>query len=228
MDLKNKPPISLPKLVENSASITPKQSQIKSYSLYNKPIAEEGHPIMGNSRKWGDASGEVKKESMMALLDESMKRGLSKSQASFVLATSYVESGFNPDAAASSTSAGGLGQFVKKTAKACGLDGMQVFDVGEASSATVRYVKNIFDKVSKKEPEISEAELFVDTYSHYHDGGKINPDTEENLSRGKVLPLVGEFESWIDGLEMEGEIDYEPRLNQDTLDEDKDFIDCHI
>lgn len=228
MDLKNKKTIPLPKFVENATPITPKKSQIKSYSLYNKPIDKGLEDLKGNSRRWGDASSEVKRESMSALLNESMKRGLSKSKASFVLATSYVESGFNPDAAASSTSAGGLGQFVKKTARACGLDGMEVFDVKEASSATVRYIKNIFDKVTKKEPNISESDLFVDSYSHYHDGGIINSETEEKISRAKVLPLVGEFETWIDEMEGAAEMEYFPRVDESVVVEDMGFGGCRI
>jgi hypothetical protein len=220
MDLKTKKECVLPKFITNSKPVTPKDSQIKSYSLYKKPVDNQSK-LSGNSRSWGDASPEVKSESIKSLLEESMKRGFSKAQASFVLGTSFVESGFNPDAAAAQTSAGGLGQFVKKTAHACGLDGMEVFDMDKAAASTTRYISNIFNKVTKKSPEILEDKLFVESYSHYHDGGKIKPETREKLSEGKVLPLVNEFETWIDEMESAGCMDYEPSLDPEVIKEDK-------
>ncbi len=96
----------------------------------------------------------------------------------------------------------------------------------EASSATVRYIKNIFDKVTKKEPNISESDLFVDTYSHYHDGGIINPETEDKLSRARVLPMVGEFEAWVDEMEGGGEIEYLRRVGEGVVD--RGFGGCRI
>ncbi len=228
MNLKNKKSFPLPHFVENTRPITPKDSQIVSHSLYRKPIIANIDSSNGNSRKWGDASLEVKTESMLALISESMKRGFSRSQASFVLATSYVESGFNPDAAAGPTSAGGLGQFVKKTAKACGLDGMEVFSIPKASSATVRYLKNIFDSVARKNQGLSEAELFVETYSHYHDGGIISQDTKENISRARVLPLVSDFEAWISEMELNGGLNYIPSIDKRVFEEDKSYSACRI
>lgn len=47
--------------------------------------------------------------------------GMTLDQEAMVLAIAYVESGFNPDAAAGITGAKGLGQFIRKTGASCGL-----------------------------------------------------------------------------------------------------------
>lgn len=199
------------------------KNKISANSFFKTPIDKPDSVLKGNSRAWGDASKETKKESIKALLNESMKRGLSKSQASFVLATSYVESGFNPDAAATSTSAGGLGQFVNKTGEACGVGGLKKFDVKEASGATVRYLKSIYDGVVRRGPDLSEEERFVETYARFHDGGIVSEVTREELSRERVLPLVNVFEGHIGEMERAGEIEYEPQVSEEVLGEDREY-----
>lgn len=55
------------------------------------------------------------------IINISINRGLSSRQTAHMLAITRAESEFNPDAAAGTTSAYGLGQFVKDTGKDYGI-----------------------------------------------------------------------------------------------------------
>jgi putative chitinase len=54
-----------------------------------------------------------------------------------VLAIAHTESGFNPDAAAGTTSASGLGQFVDKTGEAYSLNDNNRWDVNAQADSLV-------------------------------------------------------------------------------------------
>ena len=88
---------------------------VESYSHYNDPIDRADDRAAGTSRIWGDASEAVQKRAIDALIKASQQAGLDTRQTAHVLAIARVESGFNPDAAAGTTSAHGLGQFINKT-----------------------------------------------------------------------------------------------------------------
>ena len=118
MDSKGETPSPVNDVPENL--IAPKgpayrDSKVVSYSYYKKPI--EGSGPRGKSRRGGDASKAVQEESINAIIKEGRKAGMSKEDIALTLAIARHESGFNPDAAAGTTSAHGLGQFVNKTGK---------------------------------------------------------------------------------------------------------------
>lgn len=85
-------------------------------SYYNAPIDRTPERVYGNSRIWGDASPEVQRRVIETLIAQTREKGLTTRETVHVLAVCRVKSEFNPDAAARTTSAYGLGQFVNTTA----------------------------------------------------------------------------------------------------------------
>ena len=98
-----------------------KSDNIKPYSHYREPIDDAPDRLAGNSRIWGDASPQVQSRVVDILIEAAREKGLSTRETAHVLAIARVESGFNPDAAAGTTSASGLGQFIDGTGRAYGL-----------------------------------------------------------------------------------------------------------
>jgi putative chitinase len=67
-------------------------SAVSDNSHYNEPIdTTPGRPA-GNSRKWGDASVEVQKQVIDAIINEAQNRGLSTRDTAILLALARVES----------------------------------------------------------------------------------------------------------------------------------------
>ena len=167
-----------------------RDSQIKSYSHYRAPIDHGNGRLAGNSRVWGDASPEVQSRVIDELIRSSKEAGLTQRQTAQVLAIARVESGFNPDAAAGTTSASGLGQFIDKTGNHYGLNGSNRFDVGKQADALVaHYIDNM--KLAKSR---GQGEEYI--YKYHHDG----PTSDYGglgLSRSKVMPYVDQYEKFV-------------------------------
>lgn len=91
--------------------------QIKEYSfLHKKPnIDKPRSALAGRSRVWGDASNEVQDRVIDILVEISARYKLAYRDIAHLLLFCRVESGFNPDAAAGTTSAAGLGQYTAAT-----------------------------------------------------------------------------------------------------------------
>jgi soluble lytic murein transglycosylase-like protein len=89
-------------------------------TYYFSPIDKSLGELAGNSRKWGDAPADVKEAVVNMIINEGRKEGLSDRDIAILLAIAYVESGFNPDAAARTTTASGVGQFIDNTWKTFG------------------------------------------------------------------------------------------------------------
>ena len=92
-----------------------RSDQITSWSHCREPIDTTPGRLAGHSRVWGDASAEVQSRAIDQLISASQRAGLSPRETAHVLAIARIESGFNPDAAAGTTSAAGLGQFIDRT-----------------------------------------------------------------------------------------------------------------
>jgi Type VI secretion system/phage-baseplate injector OB domain/Transglycosylase SLT domain len=167
-----------------------RDEQVVSYSHYNDPIDTSNGRLAGNSRVWGDAPPATQQASINALVNESKAAGLSKHDTAMVLAIARVESGFNPDAAAGTTSAAGLGQFVNRTGKAYGLTDENRWDVNAQAKALVQhYADN-----KKLATARGQGDAYI--YKYHHDG----PSGEYGglgISENKVLPLAKQFESML-------------------------------
>lgn len=83
----------------------------KSKSHANDALSTDLTHVGGNSRKWGDASLGTKAAVIFAIEDQALKYGLSDRDVANLLAIAKVESGFNPDAATTSTISSASGVF---------------------------------------------------------------------------------------------------------------------
>lgn len=94
-----------------------KDSQIKTYSWLSKApdIEKQADEIAGNSRIFGDVSPENQALVIDLLVEIGTRYKLSYREIAYLLLLVRVESGFNPDAAAGTTSAAGLAQYTKAT-----------------------------------------------------------------------------------------------------------------
>src|SRR5262245_28244620 len=164
-----------------------KYGTVKPYSHYNDPIdTSPGRPA-GNSRVWGDASIEVQKRVIDSLIAKARGKGLMIREIAHVLAIARVESGFNPDAAAGTTSASSLGQFIDSTGKQYGLNEGNRFDVDANADALVRHYLENKTLAEKRGFAGREKEEMI--YKYHHDG----PNGEFGglkISREEVIPLV--------------------------------------
>lgn len=166
-------------------------SQLKEWSHYSEPVNRDPARLSGNSRIWGDATPEVQSRVIDALIETSREAGLGVRDAAHVLAIARFESGFNPDAAAGTTSASGLGQFVDKTGLAYGLNEANRFDVDAQASALVAH---FIDNRALAERR-GQDEAYI--YKYHHDGPKLDFGGLE-LSRNKVLPLLDEYTRFVE------------------------------
>ncbi|MEX3636974.1 lytic transglycosylase domain-containing protein [Paraburkholderia sp. BR14320] len=164
-----------------------KDNQIVSWSHYRLPIDISPGRIAGNSRRGGDASKISQIKVINLLVQKGRQYRLSRDDIAMVLAMTRHESGFNPDAAAGTTSASGLGQFVDRTASAYGIDtNSQRFDAEQGADAMVRhYLEN-------KRLAIAAGAIvrnvFVMTYAYHHDGPSLAYGGKD-ISEAHVMPV---------------------------------------
>ena len=166
-----------------------RSNQIESWSHYREPI-DESRPLHGQSRRWGDASPEVQSRVIDSLIESSRDAGLSPRETAYVLAIARVESGFNPDAAAGTTSASGLGQFIDRTGKHYGLNNANRFDVDAQSDALVAHFVDNRNLARDR----GQGEDYI--YKYHHDG----PTKDYGglgLAQRKVAPHLDEYEQFV-------------------------------
>lgn len=166
-----------------------RSSQIEPWSHYREPI-DETRPLHGQSRRWGDASPEVQSRVIDSLIESSREAGLTPRETAYVLAIARVESGFNPDAAAGTTSASGLGQFIDRTGKHYGLNNANRFDVDAQSDALVAHFVDNRNLARDR----GQGEDYI--YKYHHDG----PTRDYGglgLSQRKVAPHLDEYEQFV-------------------------------
>ena len=138
------------------------------YSHYFDPIDQTPGRLAGNSRDWGDASEKVQRQVINKILNKAEEYGLDTHDTALLLATIRAESGFNPDAAAGSSSAAGLGQITDKTRTDWGPDTDSMFDVDANLDSAVRYFLKCEEKVAGLGFTGADAEAMI--YKYYHDG----------------------------------------------------------
>lgn len=158
-----------------------------SRSYFNKPIPKG--ELRGKSRKSGDIDIESQQEIISKIVEYGRRMDLSDREIAIALATVRYESGFNPDAAAKSSSAVGLGQFVNQTWK----------DVtgGTDRNSIDDQIQALFD-LQIENTEIAERKGYGEEYIYamHHDG----PSLQLNgLSKSKkhVMPFVPKYEKMI-------------------------------
>ncbi|TDN69125.1 transglycosylase SLT domain-containing protein [Paraburkholderia sp. BL10I2N1] len=164
-----------------------KDSQIVSWSHYRLPIDTSPGRIAGNSRRGGDASKGAQTKVIDFLVQKGRQYHLNREDIAMVLAMTRHESGFNPDAAAGTTSASGLGQFVDQTAASYGINtNSQRFDAEQGADAMVRhYLEN---KRLATAGGATGRNVFVMTYAYHHDGPSLAYGGKA-ISESKVMPV---------------------------------------
>ena len=167
-----------------------RQDQVVANSHYNDAIDQTSGRLAGNTRKWGDASADVQAQVINTLIDESRKAGLNDHQTSYVLAIARAESGFNPDAAAGTTSASGLGQFINGTGSAYGLDGSNRWDARAQAQALVQH----FMDNSRLAQQRGQGEEYI--YKYHHDGPSRDYGGLQ-LSNQIIMPRLSQFENFV-------------------------------
>ena len=165
-------------------------SQTASHSHYGESL--EPGPHRGRSRRWGDASAAVQREIVDQILTEASRQGLAAEDSAFAVAVARVESGFNPDAAAGSTSASGVGQLIDRTAKALGVKDR--FDPAENISGMITLLKDGLTRAAKA--GLRGDDRYARTYGLYHDGPSLSYGGEQ-IAREKVVPWVSKVGEWL-------------------------------
>lgn len=164
-----------------------KDEQVKSYSHYKEPVDHSPGRLAGRSRIWGDAPLEVQKAVIDKLIAAGKAAGMDVRRVAMLLAMVKIESGFNPDAAAGTTSASGLGQFINDTGRAYGLGKSNRFDVNANVKAVVQYfLAN--EKLARKNKK---PDVWV--YKYHHDGPTRDYGGEA-LATGKFAKLADAYE----------------------------------
>ena len=104
----------------------------------------------------------------------------------YTLAIARYESGFNPDAAAKSSSASGVGQFINGTGSNYGITNENRWDVDIQVQALVDHTLDNFETAKKK----GYGNEYV--YALHHDGISL---AKNGLSKGKehVMPFVPKY-----------------------------------
>jgi putative chitinase len=162
--------------------------QFVPYSHYNQPLEATG--IRGFSRKWGDASFETQSLAIGEILSRGKELKFSDEELAFALSVARTESGFNPDAAAGTTSASGIGQLINKTASSLGVSGDKRFDLKENTRGFLTLLSELIKSTKRQFPAESQSRIFQRAYALYHDGPSLSFGGEK-LAKHKVLPQIG-------------------------------------
>lgn len=161
-----------------------RKEKIKSFSYYNRSPAS---PIVG------DVSKEIQKRSINAIIREAKFQGLGLHDTAYILALTKVESGFNPYAAAGTSSATGLGQFIAETGRSFNITNENRWDIETQVKALVDFYKDNRRLAIKKGKD----ELFI--YKYHHDGPGSRETAGEGLkiARNRLLPMIKGIENAI-------------------------------
>ena len=157
---------------------------VAAQSYFEEPLIEGG--LRGNSRKAGDVSPAVQETILNKMITVGGKLGMSDYEIAYALATVRYESGFNPDAAAKTTSARGLGQFVNKTGKSYGLNSDNQWDVDSQVQAVLEHTADNFEMAKKK----GYSDDYV--YALHHDGPSLKYGGLK-LGKTNVIPYVPKY-----------------------------------
>lgn len=219
------------------------EDQIKPFSLISlHPYIDTSRKLRGNSRTIGDAEKEVQDAIIDMLITISVRYGLNYKEISYILLTTKVESGFNPDAAAGTTSAGGLAQgtvdFIKDALTLSedilgfplDLRNDQIFDAEKGCYAVVYSFLLNKEKVMNNYTS-DQKEYWEWLYLLHHDGayslGKYLEGTRKKSKDGKKwADYIMEHLSTVESLLKNTEVNTKFKLstNDNTPIKNKEYI----
>lgn len=170
-----------------------RESQITRYSHYKDPISVGSDQLCGRSRIWGDVSLETQAQVVSTVIDHLKQEGFSRSEICYALAVCRVESGFNPDAAAGTTSASGLGQFIDSTRDVlCGRAGIEntgPFCMSVNLHCLTESLKESFRFADKRVAAGDTAARYRLAYAYHHDGPSLKHGGAA-IADKKILPRL--------------------------------------
>lgn len=217
--------------------------QIKPFSLISLyPDIDTSRKLRGNSRTIGDADKDVQDAIIDMIITIAVRYGLSYKEISYILLTTKVESGFNPDAAAGTTSAAGLAQgtvgFIKDALTQSedilgfqlDLRNAEVFDAEKGCYAVIySFLLNI-SKVMESYTS-DQSEYWEWLYLLHHDGayslGKYLDGTREKSADGEKWALyITKHLSVVEGLLKNTEVNTKFKLStgNNTAFKNKNYI----
>jgi len=192
-----------------------KPESIKRFSwLKRSPeVSKQPSEISGKSRVWGDISLESQARVIDLTIEICTRYKLSYRETAYVLLMARVESGFNPDAAAGTTSAAGIAQYTDATIEECtkpiysnkylgftlDLSEMNVFDAQRGVFALLLSYLLCAKRAKEDFPNAVEE----NTYLYHHEGWYFKPkdpkhsdtvSTIRSLTHTKILNLLDETE----------------------------------
>lgn len=217
--------------------------QIKPFSLISLyPDIDTSRNLRGNSRTIGDADKDVQDAIIDMIITIAVRYGLNYKEISYILLTTKVESGFNPDAAAGTTSAAGLAQgtvgFIEDALTQSedilgfqlDLRNEEVFDAEKGCYAVV--YSFILNKSKVMESYTSDqSEYWEWLYLLHHDGayslGKYIAGTRKKSADGKKWALyINKHLSVVEGLLKNTEVNTKFKLStgNNTAFKNKNYI----
>lgn len=217
--------------------------QIKPFSLISLyPDIDTSRKLRGNSRTIGDADKDVQEAIIDMIITIAVRYGLSYKEISYILLTTKVESGFNPDAAAGTTSAAGLAQgtvgFIEDALTQSedilgfqlDLRNEEVFDAEKGCYAVV--YSFLLNKSKVMESYTSDqSEYWEWLYLLHHDGayslGKYIAGTRKKSADGKKWALyINKHLSVVEGLLKNTEVNTKFKLStgNNTAFKNKNYI----
>ncbi|EPX2828779.1 LysM peptidoglycan-binding domain-containing protein [Klebsiella michiganensis] len=217
--------------------------QIKPFSLISLyPDIDTSRKLRGNSRTIGDADKDVQDAIIDMIITIAVRYGLSYKEISYILLTTKVESGFNPDAAAGTTSAAGLAQgtvgfIIDALTQSEDILGFQldlrnaeVFDAEKGCYAVI--YSFLLNKSKVMESYTSDqSEYWEWLYLLHHDGayslGKYLDGTREKSADGEKWALyITKHLSVVEGLLKNTEVNTKFKLStgNNTAFKNKNYI----
>lgn len=173
-----------------TGSKVPQRIVTASYSNYRDPIDQSTSRLAGYSREYGAASSENQMKVIKMILDKSSH--LSSEDQAILLGMARIESGFNPDAAAKSTSAAGVFQFINSTGRAYGLNESNRFDAESNVTAGIKLYSENLKILNRRYPNLAGDERAVMLYALHHDGPSLKYGGA-SIAREKLLPFIDRF-----------------------------------
>lgn len=168
------------------------EDKIVSHSWLSRcpSIEKQPNEIAGQSRVWGDISPDDQALVVDLIIEICTRYKLTYREIAFVLLMVRVESGFNPDAAAGTTSAGGLAQYTKDTVTEArkphiskhflgfelDLTGKNVFDAERGAYGALLSYFICKRRATKYFPDDIEANIYL----FHHESWYLNPVGKED------------------------------------------------
>lgn len=192
-----------------------KPESIKPYSWLSKEpkIKKQPNEIAGNSRVWGDISPQGQALVIDLIIEICTRFKLGYREIGYVLLMARIESGFNPDAAAGTTSAAGIGQYTKATVEECtkpayskhylgfdlDLSGLNVFNAERGAYGILLSYFICRARAQEEFPSSLEHNIYLYHHEGWYSHFKGKDDSEKvkvvrEIIKTKILALLDETE----------------------------------